>query len=422
MAIPRALNPSNTFFKWLSRVSCLCFIIFQCGMLDYYIINYFVNSSLSNATNSVVNMAGYAYLGLIGVDLTCFLLFLAAAITSLDSYYRKRENGRLIGNGELPLGYIAWGFYAIQLAGRIGIIFDSNLVSTLNKSNFFGPSTLKTAFALCAVIFVQLILMHHDAPHSSCRHEYVNDIALGTSLDILDGVSVLNVMFDPSSPESNTNSPLHIAIVCVACVNLFLPTIPLFILSRDHFGKHRISIWFQIAYRACRIVFSDISMFVVRIMIVSTQDAVISVFAIKNLISLGMNLKWLLETLDSKDDEGSDSDDEHGHHHGHKKVKGAEEEEDEIEPKAFKMAFVESGEGGGDEPKGQGQGSDALLSKRPSAAPRLSVVSRTSRELCIRHRHECPCSCHRGPAASRRAVTPCRQRSEEPRDVDETVA
>lgn len=430
MTLPRALNPNNAFFKWMSRISCLVFIIAQCGILDYYIINYFVNDAVRfNRTRTSKSRLlamtrgrggrnssrGYEWLALVAVDVICIGLFVAAAITSLNSFYRKRKNGRLIGNGELPLGYIAWGFYSIQLALRLTVIFESNLVTTLRRTWFFGPSTMKTAFALTAVIFVQLILMHHDAPHSSCRHEYVNDIALSTSLDILDSVSVLNVMFNPTDPESKAGSPLHIAVLSVACINIFLPTIPLFILSRDHFGKHTISIWFQISYRLARIMFSDIAMFVVRIMIVSTQDTVISVFAIKNLISLAMNLKWLAETLDARDEEKELA--AHHHDHDHDLGGGGDKGDGDIEPAAIKMAFSETANEAPSSPSKEGknaakkdaEGSAAkqvapLLKKRQSS--RLSDASHQSHEMCLRHRTECLCSCHNAPLGRPLSVDP----------------
>ena len=375
MALPRALNPNNTFFKWLSRLSCIAFLCTQCALLNYYVITYI----------------GPLWAIWICIDIFSIVLFTAAAITSHNKFYAKREKGRLVGNGELPLGYLAWGVYSLQLAARSGVIFGStSVVKAINPTMILGPSVLKTTFALSSIIFVQLVLMHHDAPHSSCRHEYVNDVAQSTALDILDSVSVLNALYDTSSTEFEIQ-PLHISVIVVSGINLVLPSIPLFILSRNHFGKRSVSAWFQIAYRIAHILFGDIAMFVVRVMVVSSKDQLISVFAIKNLISLVLNIKWLLEAIDSKDELDEDND-EDGHDHEHNP------EVTDADTDAVRVAMTGAGE----------PVKSILLLKQQS---HLSTSSHCSKEMCMRHRRECACSCHKNPLGRSTSREPTVSRS-----------
>ena len=240
------------------------------------------------------------------VDLICLALFVMSLSMASHRFFSRRQRSKckdahVIGFGELPMGYIAWAIYSLQLSLRTVILFKY-VVYHLEESNFFGPNTLRTAMALAAVLFLELVLSHHDAPRKRCIHDYINDVAGSTALDILDAVAILDVLYD--SKSKNYMDPyMHTSLVTISSINFMLPTLTLFVLSRGHFEEKRSNVAVYMSYRLLHVVCGDLALLTMRMILWHVNEEKISVFIIKNFINIGMTVKQVYELFMPDEDE-----------------------------------------------------------------------------------------------------------------------
>lgn len=317
MALPGICRPWHPAYKWGSRFLCLAIFLLQALTLDYYLVYYLAPMWGSWAI----------------IDVLCLGMFVATLALSshravtVDGPLRRFRQSHVIGLGELPLGYIAWALYAVQTSVRTAILFHY-VAGQLEEKNFFGPNTMRTAMALTAVVFLELVLAHHDTPRKKCIHEYINDVAGSTALDILDAVAILDVLYDARARDS-LDIHMRNTVVVVSSVNILLPTIPLFVLSRGHFEEQRTYVAVYMSYRLLHVLLGDVALLTMRMFLWHVKDERISVFVIKNCISIGMTLKQVYEMFVSEDEDdknGQDQGQSRGADEGAKdKVDGDEE-------------------------------------------------------------------------------------------------
>ena len=274
---------------------CVLTFLIQAGVLDYYLIA-FLHPMWS--------------LWVI-VDLICLALFIVSLVMSSNRFFKHRraakcEDAHVIGFGELPLGYIAWAIYSLQLSLRTVIIYKY-IIYHLEEKYYFGPNTLRTAMALTAVIFLELVLSHQDAPRKRCIHDYINDVAGSTALDILDAVAILDALYDPNAQESQ-DPVMHSVIVTISSINFMLPTLPLFVLSRGHFDEKRSNVAVYMSYRLLHTICGDFALLIIRMILWHVKEEKISVFLIKNCINIGMTIKEVYELFVAGEDEDSDAE------------------------------------------------------------------------------------------------------------------
>lgn len=201
---------------------------------------------------------------------------------------------------------MAWAVYSVQFAARTFVLFRY-VASQLEEKDYFGPNTMRTAMALTAVLFLELVLAHQDAPRKKCIHDYVNDVASSTALDILDALAILDVLYDPKSRD-NLDIRMHTAIVAISSINVFLPVIPMFVLSRGHFEEKRSNVAVYMSYRLLHALLGDVALLTMRMFLWHFKEEKISVFTIKNCISIGMTLKRVYEIFVPEEQRSDDGD------------------------------------------------------------------------------------------------------------------
>ena len=194
--------------------------------------------------------------------------------------------------GELPLGYITWFLYALVLAIKMVILFGHPyyIAQQLDSKPFFGSNVLKITIALAAIIFFLFIETHNDAPPESDRQGFLNAVTAGATMDILDTVQLLDVLF---IQESHLILPYSIdrAIVGIAFINLLLPTILLLIFSRTRYGKGDMPKKLKLFHKMVYVLLVNVPMFIIRGFLWRVKLSTISVFIIKNVMSIGFALK-----------------------------------------------------------------------------------------------------------------------------------
>ena len=290
MTIPSICRPWHPLYKWGTRAACIVTTAVQMAILNSFLVSHL----------------GSSWLLWVIVDVICLVLFGAAIALSSDYCHQRQQHGSakkcgswLIGSGELRLAYIGWVLYALQFSARTIALFR-HAPQLLEDGNWLRSNLLRMGLALSAVVFLTLIFCHHDEPRKRCNHRHMNELATNVAVDILDGVAILDVLFQTKSRENVAS--MFEAIVGIATVNLLLPAIPLFAMSRGFGDEQRSSNALTcITYRLLHALFGDIALLIIRLLLWQIHDEKISVFTIKNIINVGVTLKEFFEYLDDRE-------------------------------------------------------------------------------------------------------------------------
>lgn len=97
------------------------------------------------------------------------------------------------GRATLPVTYVSWIFYATIMIMKITLLFKSGIVPQMPKTDTYGPQVVKFCIGLSTIIFSLLVESHHNASDEPLRNAYLNSLAFGVALEILD--SVIKVKF-----------------------------------------------------------------------------------------------------------------------------------------------------------------------------------------------------------------------------------
>ena len=89
--------------------------------------------------------------------------------------------------------------------------------------------------ASSSLVFLLLLLAHHDACPDSRRRQRIDGLTLLVTLDLVDAADLLGVLCDPAA-RAALQAWVTWCVLGVACLNLVLPALPLMALSRTHFG------------------------------------------------------------------------------------------------------------------------------------------------------------------------------------------
>ena len=210
---------------------------------------------------------------------------------------------------------MAWFLYSVFLSARVAIIFW-NFAYMLEEENFFGPNMLRTDIALASIVFFLLVLTHADTAPNSPRDTYINLVIGRVTLDVLDTVTLLEVLFFIES-RIVISFELHKTIIAIACINLILPTIPLLILSKTQFGKERVPKILDTLHITLYLIAVNLPSLVVRLVLWHVHEQNVSVFVIKNVLSIGMTVKKIHDHIIEIQQEDVDGVLKEGNHEGH---------------------------------------------------------------------------------------------------------
>ncbi|ELU17874.1 hypothetical protein CAPTEDRAFT_219189 [Capitella teleta] len=278
MPVRRDRSLTSVLRRWANipeRIICILVLLFQCAILDYYMISH----------NTLI-WCLWALPDLIVVG-----IFIWAFIVSYR-YLRRTSDSEPMEGGELPLGYVAWGVYAVFLCCKVAIIFGmpEYIAQKLDeKSGFFGVNLLKTTISLSAIIYLLLVASHNDAAPDSNRQALIKSLSGGIAVDILDTVQFLNLLFIQETRIFLTFTE-HRAILGVSCINLLLPTLLLVILSRTRYGRGNYPRGLKLLHTTLYLIFINLPMLVIRILLWHLKSQDVSVFAIKNVIGIGQTV------------------------------------------------------------------------------------------------------------------------------------
>ena len=261
-----------------ARIFLGTIVIVQSALMDTYFIYYLSNFH-------------YAW---IAVDLIVLGTFM---FTFLIHY--KLRNGKINVRTKWaqyamqPLGYVSWAVYSIFLVIKVAWIFK-NVAPELKEQYAIGPNLIKMATALTTVIFLLEVLLHHHPKQSQERKHYIELLSFVVSLDILDSVDHLEVLFLQES-RIHLTFTMENAILTFTCLNLMLPFVPLLELSRTCYGKTRDSHYVRTAHSMLHLLAVNMPFMIIRLVLWHVLSHSVSVFLIKNIIMIYLDLKAICD-------------------------------------------------------------------------------------------------------------------------------
>lgn len=198
--------------------------------------------------------------------------------------------------GVLPLCYVSWLVYATYLVCKVVYIFKTEIANLLNPQDLFGPQLLKVSIATSTVIFILLVAAHNDAEKSSQRGLAIKALCTGTAFELLDSMTFLSILI---VRESHLILPFMFEnfVLAFACITFFLPSIGLYQLCLSDFGQHDKPLDLSGISNLSHLVFVNLPYLSVRIYLWSGFGSDISMFVLKNVISVVWNLKDIVPEL-----------------------------------------------------------------------------------------------------------------------------
>lgn len=252
-------------FILIPRFICIALVAIQAAMFDYYLIAYY------NA---------FWFLFIFGDALVIGFFIFILVITYLHKHTQKgssyiHDNTRV----EIPYAVEAFFLYVALLITKTGICFrtvSSAYVSSPSTAPTFGLNGMLVSAALEAPIylfFVKSAALTKNSAANSVKQRF----ALHTMVDILDGLSLVSIIFQTSlrsSIETVGNGALCDAIVAFVCMSFALPCLLLLVLT--HGGSPSTSAFMmstrtgnslRVAYLVVSVLLVQLPFFALRIVV-----------------------------------------------------------------------------------------------------------------------------------------------------------
>ncbi|CAH1782988.1 unnamed protein product [Owenia fusiformis] len=278
----------NNISGILTRTFCIGFIILQGAIMNYYLV---IDRGIFHSLWAIADVI------VISVFITSFV------ISYKHNKYARREEDqstpasrKLVAvrqGGELPLAYIIWFIYSLVLIIKVAILFK-HTAQFLEEKNFFGPNLLKVVIALSSVIFMLLVMTHHEAPPHSSKEHFLERVTGEVSLDVLDSVDQLEILF---VQETRILLPfaLEDSIIAFSCINLLLPTMTLLTLSKTHYAEGKAAKVIRTLHTLARLFLVNLPFLSIRLFLWHALDQDISVFLVKNFIIIFLTVQDIYE-------------------------------------------------------------------------------------------------------------------------------
>ncbi|EDO44373.1 predicted protein [Nematostella vectensis] len=269
---------TGNYRRNFARILAILFLIFQGGVLDFYL----------------TNGEGTSWFAWLVTDVIVLVTWIVAMIISYRNLKKiHQERSTNFFNDELAFAYLAWFVYCLHLVPQIATLFRLKANELDEKTMVFGPNMLKMCLCITPVLFLFLIFAHHDARPYSKRKLYLEKICGSVTLDLFDSVEMLEYLFD----KEHLNLGIEISILVFACVNIFLPSLALYELKHNKFHESgQVSpVSFKIIYVCGFLLFVNVPFLVIRLILWHSFNLDISVLLAKNALGVILGLIEIFE-------------------------------------------------------------------------------------------------------------------------------
>lgn len=225
--------------------------------------------------------------------------------------------------GMLPLLYICWLIYALNLIVKMYILYSMNMPDSMVKENFFAPrQIILITLAVSVAVFLFWVEAHWNLGDERHRHlskPSVDDLISHTALEIFDSLAFLDLVTPDDMKELDGDKiyisyAMRMTVLTFASVNFILPTLGLYRLSRTHFGEKTYGmirivnettgkpsargLGVSIAYHLLRLLAVNMPYLFIRIILASQEARKdLSVFIIKNILGITLSIRNLVPEI-----------------------------------------------------------------------------------------------------------------------------
>ena len=275
----------------LAKVLCIAVLIVQDVLLDYIIIK--LDTSASDAGRYIW----------IALDAIVVIFWIVAMVFSFRFFNKRNPNPKKIPSEgfsgkeiiklalkELPFSYVSWLLYASVLVAKFNRMFVS-FAETLTSQNetLFSNTSLKIILSLSGVIFALLAYAHHDEAHNSKYKLLIEKLGTAASIDLLDCIMLLDILFVLDTGIEITYSLDH-SVRAFSSICVLLPVFPLLALrvvsSTETSKANTIFPLVMVLNSALYLILVNIPLFAIRIFLWIHHDVDVTTFLTKNLMAI----------------------------------------------------------------------------------------------------------------------------------------
>lgn len=225
--------------------------------------------------------------------------------------------------GMLPLIYICWIIYGINVISKMYIMYAMNIPDSMVSENFTAPKEqILITLAISVAIFLFWIEAHWNLGDERQRHlskPSVDDLISHTAFELFDSLTFLDLVTPDDLVElqhdnSTISFTMKMTVLTFASVNFILPTLGLYRLSRTHFGEKTYGmiqvideetgkpstrgLGVSIIYHLLRLFAVNIPYMVIRILLSSQNSRKeLSIFIVKNILGIVVSSRSLIPEL-----------------------------------------------------------------------------------------------------------------------------
>lgn len=181
--------------------------------------------------------------------------------------------------------FFTWGLYVVfALVPNIAITF-AVCGEELDKENFLGPNCLKVILCLTPVLFLFLLNTADDLSENEEYRELAKELSVHISIDLFDGVEMLDVVLDERENNYGIKKGFGIAMITVACFSLVLSLLQMAENKLEN-GSCQIRKNLAIIRNGIQMVFVNFVFLVIRLVIFIKYKKDESIFIAKNGIAI----------------------------------------------------------------------------------------------------------------------------------------
>lgn len=258
----------------LYKALCFLLLIFQGGVLDFYLIIFTDLYWCSWIATDLVVISGWG------------IFFMKNARSKRERACGFHQKSSIFGCnlGEFTYAYLAWLIYVIACTPKVVLILETSILELITLKVPFGATGFKIVMLLSAPLLFCLINSIIEDLNGSTRH-HSQSCFMGTCLDLLDSFTLVEMLLRNEIPTLY----LKYTVISVYFVALAVPVVWLYELTASELRCR----WLWARFSTGLVV--NAPLLVVRCFQVYIYKMPVSVFMFKNIFFLACKLLELLE-------------------------------------------------------------------------------------------------------------------------------
>ncbi|XP_041637272.1 transmembrane protein 121B [Cheilinus undulatus] len=258
----------------LYKSLCFLLLVFQGGVLDFYLIIFTDLYWCSWIATDLVVVSGWG------------IFFMKNARSKRERACGFHQKSSIFGCnlGEFTYAYLAWLIYVIAYTPKVVLVLETSIVELIGLKVPCGLTGFKVIVLLSAPLLFCLCNSIIEDLNGATRH-HAHSCFLSTCLDLLDSFTLLELLLRGEIPTVY----LKYTVLSVYFVALAMPVVWLYELTASELRCR----WLCARFLTCLLV--NAPLLVVRCFQVYVYKAPVSVFMLKNIFLLACGLLELVE-------------------------------------------------------------------------------------------------------------------------------